>query len=62
MPHDVQRFWDGLWSLIIIEQTLMRPIRCTGGLSEGGRFDENVRNIWFMSISATIFESMIKLD
>ena len=65
--HAVQhsnRFWAGLWFDRIIEQTLMRSRKCTGGLTRGRGFEENVRNLWVMSISysAAVHESMIKLS
>ena len=58
------RFWAGIWSDLVIEQTLMRSIKCTGGLTRGRGFGENVRNLWTMSIgfSATVHESMTKLS
>ena len=42
----------------------MRSIKCTGGLTRGRGFEENVRNLWVMSISysAGVHESMIKLS
>ena len=59
-----ERFWSGLWSDLVIEQTLMRSIKCTGGLTRGRGFGENVRNLWVMSInhSAAVHEAMIKLS
>ena len=58
------RLWAGLWSDLVIEQTLMRSIKCTGGLTRGRGFGENVQNIWAMSIShsAAIHEAMTKLS
>ena len=42
----------------------MRSLKCTGGLTRGRGFEENVRNLWVMSISynTVIHESMIKLS
>ena len=56
------RFLAELSSELIIEKTLMRSIKCAGGLTRGRGFDENVRNFWVMSISysATVYKSMIK--
>ena len=45
------RFWAGLWSDFIIEQTLMQSIKCTGGLTRGRSFEENFRNLCVVSIS-----------
>ena len=58
------RFWAGIWSDLVIEQTLMRSIKCAGGLTRGRGFGENVRNLWTMSVgfSATVHESMVKLS
>ena len=41
----------------------MRSMKCTGGLTRGRVFEENVRNLWVMTIghSAAFHESMIKL-
>ena len=49
---------------MVIEQTLMRSIKCAGGLTRGRGFRENVRNLWTMSIgfSASVHESMTKLS
>ena len=41
----------------------MGTIKCTGSLTRGRGFEENVWNLWVMSISysAAVYESMIKL-
>ena len=56
------RFWARLWSDLIIEQTLMRSIKYTSGLTKGRGFEENVTNLWVIntSCSAAVHESMIK--
>ena len=58
------RFWAAIWSDLVIEQTLMRSIKCTGGLKRARGFGENVRNLWTMSIgfSATVHEPKTKLS
>ena len=40
------RFWAGLWSDLIIEQTLMHSLKCKGGLTHGRGFTDEVRNLW----------------
>ena len=57
------RFWEELRSELVTEQTWVRSMKCTGGLTRGRVFEENVRNIWIMTIghSAAFHESMIKL-
>ena len=42
----------------------MRSVKCTGGLTRGRSFEENVRNLWVMSISynTVVHESMINLS
>ncbi|KAG1681897.1 Neuroendocrine convertase 1 [Nymphon striatum] len=65
--HDVRRsgrFWAGLWSDLVIEQTLMRSIKSSGGLTRGRGFEENVRHLWVSSISytAAVHEAMSSLS
>ena len=36
------RFWTGIWSDLIIEQTLMQSIKCTCGSTRGGGFEEKL--------------------
>ena len=54
------RFWAGLWSDLIIEQTLMCSIKCTGGLTRGRGIEESISNLWIISIScsATVFMNL----
>ncbi|XP_066911989.1 uncharacterized protein [Clytia hemisphaerica] len=58
------RFWAGIWSDLVTEQTLMRSLKCAGGLTRGRGFGENARNLWTMSVgfTATVHESMIQLS
>ena len=58
------RFWAGLWSDLIIEQTLMRSLKCKGGLTHGRGFTDEVRNLWVWSInhSASVHEAMSSLS
>ena len=50
------RFWAEIWSDLVIEQTLMRSIKCSGGLTRGCGFGEIVRNLWTTNVgfSATV--------
>ena len=47
------RYWPGLWSDFVIEQTLMRSLKSRGGLTRGRGFEENVRHLWVSSIIYT---------
>ena len=40
------RFWSGLWSDLIIEQTMMRSIKSQGGLTRGRGMSDSVRTLW----------------
>ena len=65
--HAVQRssrYWPGLWSDLIIEQTLMCSLKSSGGLTRGRGFEDNVRHLLVYSISytAAVHESMISLS
>jgi hypothetical protein len=58
------RYWAGLWSDLVIEQTLMRSIKSSGGLTRGQGFKENVRHLWVSSIiyTAAVHEAMSSLS
>ena len=57
-------YWSGLRSDLVIEQTLMRSLKSSGGLTRGRGFEDNVRHLWVKSISytAAVHESMIRLS
>ena len=57
------RYWAGLWSDLIIEQTLMRSVKSRGGLTRGRGMEENVRELWISSMSycAAVHEAMTTL-
>ena len=48
-----ERYWAGLWTDLVIEQTLMRSIKSRGVLTRGRGFKENVRHLWVNSINYT---------
>ena len=58
------RFWAGLWSGLVIEQTLMRSLKSKGGLTRGRGFSGDVRKLWVWSInhSASVHEAMTNLS
>jgi hypothetical protein len=58
------RYWAGLWSDLVIEQTLMRSLKSRGGLTRGRGFEENVRHLWVSSINytAAVHEAMTSLS
>ena len=56
--HVIRRtnqYWAGLGSDLVIEQTLMRSLKSTGGLTRGSGMTEHQRAVWTMSapISST---------
>ena len=58
------RFWAGLWSDLVIEQTMMRSIKSNGGLTRGRGFNEDARHLWVKSIryTSSIHEAMTTLS
>jgi hypothetical protein len=44
------RFWGGLSSDLVIEQTLMKSVKSRGGLTRGCGMDEGVRSVWVCSM------------
>ena len=54
--HVIRRthqFWAGLSSDLVIEQTLMRSLKGSGGLTHGSGMDEEQRLLWTMSMPVT---------
>ena len=45
--------WAGLSSDLVIEQTLMRSLKSTGGLTRGSGMNEDMRNLWTLSAPVT---------
>ena len=45
--------WAGLSSDLVIEQTLMRSLKGTGGLTRGSGMTEDMRNLWTLSAPVT---------
>ena len=43
------RFWAGLWTGFVIEQSLMRTAKSRGGLTTGRGMTESVRLLWVLS-------------
>ena len=46
-----QRYWEGVWSDLVLEQILMRPVKSTGGLTRGRGMQEVTRYLWASSLS-----------
>jgi len=44
------RFWAGLWTDLVIEQTLMKALKSRGGLTHGSGMTESVRLTWLQSM------------
>ena len=54
--HVIRRsnhFWAGLSSDLVIEQTLMRSLKSTGGLTYGSGMNEDQINMWILSAPVT---------
>ena len=47
------RFWAGLSTDLVIEQTLMRSVKISGGLTRRRGMDELQRSIWLFSTPVT---------
>ena len=47
------QFWAGLSSDLVIEQTLMRSLKSSGGLTHGSGMTEEMRALWTMSTPIT---------
>lgn len=45
------RFWSGLSMDLVIGQTMMRAIKCRGGLTRGRGFHESVRIMWLSTMT-----------
>ena len=53
--HCVRRsdkYWAGLWTDLVIEQTMMRSIKSIGGLTRGRGMDEALRTVWVSTLHA----------
>ena len=46
-----QRYWAGLWSDLVIDKTLMRSVKSTGGLTRGRGIQEGSRHQWALSLN-----------
>ena len=63
--HVVRRtnkFWAGLSSDLVIEQTLMRSLKTSGGLTHGSGMNEEQRSLWTMSMPITAAYNMAMQD
>ena len=58
------RNWAGLWSDLVIEQTLMRSIKSRGGLTRGRGMSEAVRHLWVLSLNhlGSVHQAMTQLS
>ena len=64
-PHVVRRsntLWAGLSSDLVIEQTLMRSLKPSGGLTHGSEMNEEQRSLWTMSMPVTAMYNMAMQD
>lgn len=44
------KFWSGIWSDMTIEQTLMRSLKSTGGLSHGRGISDSTLSRWILTM------------
>ena len=44
------KLWAGLWTDLVIEQTMTYSIKSLGGLTRGRGMDESTRNIWISTL------------
>ena len=64
--HAVKRSnnsWAGLWSDLVIDQTLMRSVKSRGGLTRGRGINESVQHMWVLTsnYSASMHDAMTNL-
>lgn len=45
-----EKFWSGTWTDMVIEQSLMRTMKCAGGLTHGRGFTDNILAKWILSM------------
>ena len=63
--HVVRRsnkFWAGLSSDLVIEQTLMRSLKTSVSLTHGSRMNEEQRSLWTMSSTIKAMHNMVMQD
>ena len=65
--HAVKRTkknWNGLWTDLVIEQTMMRSLKTRGGLTRGRGFTDTVRHLWVLSLnfSAAVHDNITSLS
>ena len=58
------RLWAGLWTDLVIEQTLMRSLKTRGGLTYGSGMAESVRLMWVKTMHkcADVHRAMCQLS
>ena len=56
------KFWTGLSSDLVIEQTLMRYLNTSGGLTHGSEMNEEQRPLWTMSMPVTAMYNIAVQD
>ena len=56
------KFWAGLSSDLIFEQTLMRSLKTSGGLTHGSGMNEEQRSLWAISMPVTAMCNMAMQD
>ena len=57
-----KKFWAGLSSDLVIEQTLMRSLKTSGGLTNGSGINEEQCSLWTMSMPVTAMYNMTIQD
>ena len=61
--HRTSKNWTGIWTDLAIEQTLMRSIKSSGGLTGSRGMTESVRHTWVLSLGevAMVHDAMLTL-
>ena len=49
-----EKFWSGIWSDMTIEQTLMRSMKSSGGLTHGRGMTDSVLAKWILGMPTTL--------
>ena len=57
-----KKFWAGISSDLVIEQTLMRSLKTSGGLTNGSGINEEQRSLWTMFMPVTAMYNMAMQD
>ena len=54
------KFWAGLWTHLVTEQTKMRPLKSLEGLTRGRGVGKNKRNLWVVMLRCVEVEERMQ--